>query len=33
MERYREPISQESAELREEIRKLIVEELHSLIKN
>ena len=29
----REPISQDSAELRDEIRKLIVEELHSLIKN
>jgi acyl-CoA reductase-like NAD-dependent aldehyde dehydrogenase len=29
----REPISQESAELRDEIRRLIVEELHALIKN
>jgi acetaldehyde dehydrogenase/alcohol dehydrogenase len=30
---YREPISQDVAELRDEIRKLIVEELHALIKN
>ncbi len=29
----REPISQDVAELRDEIRKLIVEELHALIKN
>ncbi len=30
---HREPISQDIAELRDEIRKLIVEELHALIKN
>jgi hypothetical protein len=30
---HREPISQDVAELRDEIRKLIVEELHALIKN
>lgn len=30
---YREPITQDVAELRDEIRKLIVEELHALIKN
>jgi len=30
---HREPISQDVAELRDEIRKLIIEELHALIKN
>jgi hypothetical protein len=30
---HREPISQDVDELRDEIRKLIVEELHALIKN
>ncbi len=30
---HREPISEDIAELRDEIRKLIVEELHALIKN
>ena len=30
---HREPITQDVAELRDEIRKLIVEELHALIKN
>jgi hypothetical protein len=32
-EKYRELVSQEPAELRDEIRKLIVEELHALMKN